>query len=241
MKIKKSLATIASVFALLSAGMGGAHAVPSSPQVIGGNEASNPWVVQLTFKDFRQSGTYGCTGEQLNEEWILTAKHCTANSYDMKVYQSNDQENPGTPVRADRLYNSPLGDIALIHLAKDAPLSSYADLDLNYRVRAGQQGYIFGYGLGANSTPTDTLRSAQVRVIGSSFDAFFGRAAHIRGITGASNHGDSGGPLVINGRVVAVCSTGDQADPGANLNAQSNYAVLSQTATWIESTTGLDY
>ena len=46
---------------------------------------------------------------------------------------------------------------------------------------------------------------------------------------------------MVNGKVAAVCSTGDQADPGANINAQSNYALLSQSASWLEETTGIDF
>lgn len=241
MKINKGLASTVSAVALLSAGMGGANATEASPYIIGGNEATSPWIVQLSFNSYDQSGTFGCTGEQLNDQWILTARHCVDGSYNMRVYQSNDQVNPGEPIAADRLYSAPEGDIALVHLSEKAPLSSYGKIDFNYEPAVGQQGDIYGYGQGANSSYTDTLRSARVSVIGDSYDAYNGAAVHLRGINGASNHGDSGGPFIRNGKIVAVCSTGDQADPGANINAQSNYALLSQSASWIESTTGIDF
>ena len=198
-------------------------------------------MVQLSFKDMGKAGTFGCTGEQLNDEWVLTAKHCTESSYDMNVFQSNDQLNPGNPIKADKLYSAPQGDIALVHLSEKAPVASYAKLDLDYKPEAGQQGEVYGYGQGANSNPTDSLRSASVEVIGESYDAYNGAAVHLRGVSGASNHGDSGGAFMVNGKVAAVCSTGDQADPGANINAQSNYALLSQSASWLEETTGIDF
>ena len=245
MNINKGLAGTISAVALLATGMGAAGAAEATPEpspyIIGGNEASSPWMVQLSFKDMGKAGTFGCTGEQLNDEWVLTAKHCTESSYDMNVFQSNDQLNPGNPIKADKLYSAPQGDIALVHLSEKAPVASYAKLDLDYKPEAGQQGEVYGYGQGANSNPTDSLRSASVEVIGESYDAYNGAAVHLRGVSGASNHGDSGGAFMVNGKVAAVCSTGDQADPGANINAQSNYALLSQSASWLEETTGIDF
>lgn len=240
MNINKGLAGTVSAVALLSAGMGGAGATEATPYIIGGNEASSPWIVQLSFNDLTRSGTFGCTGEQISPDWVLTAKHCTDSSYNMKIYQSNDQQNPGKPIYADRMLEAPSGDIALIHLSESAPLSSYGQLDFNYQPEVGQQGDIYGYGMGANKSYTDTLRTARVSVIGESTDAYYGAAVHLRGINGASNHGDSGGPFMHNDKIVAICSTGDQADPGANIQAQSNYALLSQAGDWIESTTGLN-
>lgn len=241
MKITTGIAGVASAAALLGTGFTGASAAEASPYIIGGSEAKSPWIVQLNFNSYEQSGTFGCTGEQLNDEWVLTAKHCTDGSYNMEVFQSNDQNNPGEAIRGDRMVAAPEGDIALIHLSKSAPLSQYASLNLDYSIKENTRGDIYGYGMGANKSYTDTLRTARVSVIGESTDAYDGLAVHLRGFNGASNHGDSGGPLVINGKVVAVCSTGDQADPGANINAQSNYAVLAQSADWIESTTGIHY
>ncbi len=239
MKMTKGLAVTASATALLSAGMAGAHASEATPYVIGGQQESNPWIVQLNFNSTSSVGTFGCTGEQINSEWVLTAKHCVDDATNMRVFQSNDQTNPGEGIRADMMYASPAGDIGLVHLSKEAPLPSYAQLDFSYTPTEGDSANIYGYGLGANSQPTSTLRGASVNVIGNSTDAYGGIAAHIRGVDGASNHGDSGGPMIKNGKVVAVCSTGDQADPGANINAQSNYALLSQAGDWITTMTGV--
>lgn len=48
------------------------------------------------------------------------------------------------------------------------------------------------------------------------------------GVSGASDHGDSGRPLIVVVEVVAACSTGDSADPGANTRVRSNDALLAQ-------------
>lgn len=219
-----------------------ADAATATPYIIGGTQAQSEWIVQLEFQTHTNGPdeTFGCTGEQLNDEWVLTARHCIDDVASMNVYQSNDQTRRGTPIAVDTVHAAPSGDIALVHLSQESPLRSYARVNANYTVNQGDTGSIYGYGLGANSQPTTTLRSANVSVTGNSTDAYGGPAAHLRGINGAANHGDSGGPLIVNGIVVAVCSTGDETDLGANINATSNYALLSQAANWIETTSGVD-
>uniref|UniRef100_A0A942Y9Q4 S1 family peptidase n=1 Tax=Neobacillus citreus TaxID=2833578 RepID=A0A942Y9Q4_9BACI len=233
------LATAALALVGGSLGATAANAATLSPQVIGGEQApATPWEVQLVFQ---QGGTdsYGCTGEQLNASWVLTAKHCVDGTTAMNVYHSNSTTNPGTPTAVDRLYSAPAGDIALVHLRTAKSLSSYAQLDLGYTAKSTGTGTIMGYGNRANSVPTTGLYQATVSLTGASRDAYRGTAQHVTGVTGAANHGDSGGALVVNGKVVAVCSTGDQADPGADTRAGSNYAVLTQSASWIRSTAGV--
>ncbi|WP_144714365.1 trypsin-like serine protease [Curtobacterium pusillum] len=227
--------------ALLGGSLGAtaANAATASPQVIGGTQApSTPWEVQLIFQ---QGGTdtYGCTGEQLNASWVLTAKHCVDGTTAMNVYHSNSTTNRGTATAADRLYSAPTGDIALVHLRTAKSLASYAPLDLAYATKSSGTGTIMGYGNRANSVPTTGLYQASVNLTGTTTDAYGGRAQHVTGVSGASNHGDSGGPLLVNGKVVGVCSTGDVADPAANTHAGSNYAVLAQSASWIRSTAGV--
>jgi secreted trypsin-like serine protease len=233
------LATAAIVLIGGTFGASAANAATVSPQVIGGEQApSTPWEVQLVFQQ-GGSGTYGCTGEQINASWVLTANHCVDGTTAMNVYHSNSTTNRGTATAADRLYSAPSGDIALVHLRTAKTLSSYAPLDLAYTTKSSGTGTIMGYGNRANSVPSTGLYQASVNLTGRSVDAYNGTAQHVTGVSGASNHGDSGGPLLVNGKVVGVCSTGDVADPGANTHAGSNYAVLTQSASWIRSTAGV--
>lgn len=211
----------------------------ASPQVVGGEQApSTPWEVQLLFQQ-GGTGTYGCTGEQINASWVLTAEHCVDGTTAMDVYHSNSTTNRGTATPVDKLYSAPKGDIALVHLRTPKTLSSYAPVDLAYSTRTSGTGTIMGYGNRANSVPTTGLYQATVNLTGRSVDAYGGTAQHVTGVSGAANHGDSGGALVVGGKVVAVCSTGDSADPGADTHAGSNYAVLTQSASWIRSTAGI--
>lgn len=212
------------------------HSFLAQPRIIAGSPGSDPSIVQLNFG--QNGGTYGCTGEVIASQWVLTAQHCTDTIDWMDVYVSNSTTNPGTPIAADRVANSPYGDVALVHLNKPANVAPMS-LASSYTPRIGDTGTIWGYGLRANGVPTTGLFKATVNVIGSSTDAYNGQAIHVQGVNGASNHGDSGGPLIINGQIVGVCSTGDTADPGANPQATSNYANLTQSRAWIRSTAGV--
>lgn len=236
--ISSAAATLAAAGTLLFTGQATATAAPVTPNIIGGSTASVAWEVQLLFQQ-GGSGTYGCTGEQINASWVLTANHCADGTTAMNVYQSNSTSNRGTAHAVDALYSAPNGDIALAHLASPASLSSYAPLNLSYATKSSGTGVIMGYGARANGAQSSGLYKASVNLTGTTTDAYGGTAQHVTGIDGAANHGDSGGALTVNGSVVAVCSTGDEADPGSNINAGSNYAVLSQSASWIRSTAGV--
>lgn len=240
--MKRVLLALSAAVALMAGTATAAYAVPTpdgnTPDIIGGTRApATPWEVQLIFG--QGGGTFGCTGEQLNASWVLTANHCVDGDQFMDVYQSNSTSNLGPAHPADAVYSAPNGDIGLVHLQTAAGLSSYPSLDLGYSARSSGTGTIMGYGNRANSAPSDGLYQATVNLAGSSTDAYGGDAQHLTGVDGASNHGDSGGPLLVGGSVVGVCSTGDVADPGADIHAGSNYAILSQSASWISSTAGV--
>lgn len=208
-----------------------------TPHIIGGSSGSSPYIVQLVFG--QGGGTYGCTGEAIAPQWVLTAQHCIDGIQWMDVYYSNSVTNPGTPVAADQVGGSAYGDVALVHLSSSKYLNSYAPLANSYSPRYGDSGTIWGYGLTANGGRPTHLNKATVNVVGSSTDAYGGSAIHVKGVDGASNHGDSGGPLFVGGVIVGVCSTGDVADPGSDIHAGSNYANLTASRSWIRSITGV--
>ncbi|WP_394939724.1 S1 family peptidase [Psychromicrobium sp. YIM B11713] len=237
-KIFKSVLIGAGAAAMAFLGSGAATAATPTPEIIGGTKApATPWEVQLTFE--LNGDQYGCTGEAISASWVLTAQHCVDGISWMDVYYSNSTSNPGTPVAADQVYGSPYGDVALVHLSSSHALSSYPTLASSYTPTSGDAGTIMGYGLRANGVEPTGLYQASVQVLGSSTDAYNGKAVHVQGVSGASNHGDSGGPLIVGGKIVGVCSTGDVADPGSDTHAGSNYANLTDSRSWIKTKSGV--
>jgi len=243
--MKKSIAIAIAALVVVNGGVfaaAPAGALPASTRVVGGEKApATSWVVQLEASggSIRPGYVSNCTGEQINASWILTARHCIDGIGAMNVYHSNSTTNRGAGVAVDRVGAAPAGDVALVHLKTAHSLPSYAQLNLSTTAKSTGTGTIEGYGLRANAAPSDGLYQASVSLTGASKDAFGGDAQHVTGVSGASNHGDSGGPLLVGGKVVAVCSTGDSADPGANTNAGSNYALLTQASAWIRTTAGV--
>ena len=242
-KIFKSVLVGAAAASMAFLGTGAASAAPvagggATPDIVGGTKApATPWAGQLVFVP--NGGTYGCTGEAISADWILTANHCIDGDTSMNVYYSNSTTNRGTAIKADKWVTSGKGDVALVHLSQSKNLGSYPALADSYTATSGDAGKIMGYGRRANAANADGLYQANVTVIGKSTDAYSGTAVHIKGVDGAANHGDSGGPLIVGGKIVGVCSTGDDQDPGANTQAGSNYANLTASRSWIKSTSGV--
>ncbi|WP_041684408.1 S1 family peptidase [Renibacterium salmoninarum] len=242
-KVIKSVLVGAAAASMAFLGTGVASAAPvgggaASPDIVGGTKsAATPWEVQLIF--VQNGNTYGCTGEAISSEWILTAQHCIDRTSSMNVYYSNSTTNRGTAIKADNWVGSDNGDVALVHLSQSKNLGSYPTVADSYSANAGDKGIVMGYGRRANAAQSDGLYQANVQVLGSSTDAYNGTAVHIKGVNGASNHGDSGGPLLIGNQIVGVCSTGDSSDPGADIHAGSNYANLTDSRQWISDTAGV--
>ncbi|MDN5668108.1 MAG: S1 family peptidase [Renibacterium salmoninarum] len=242
-KIFKSVLVGAAAASMAFLGTGAASAAPvagggATPDIVGGTKApATPWAVQLVF--VQNGGTYGCTGEAISADWILTANHCIDGDTSMNVYYSNSTTNRGTAIKADKWVTSGKGDVALVHLSQSKNLGSYPALADSYTATSGDAGKIMGYGRRANAANADGLYQANVTVTGKSTDAYRGTAVHIKGVDGAAHHGDSGGPLIVGGKIVGVCSTGDDQDPGANTHAGSNYANLTASRSWIKSTSGV--
>ncbi|OUE18918.1 putative peptidase precursor [Clavibacter michiganensis] len=214
---------------------------PAQSQIVAGRVAPHtPWVVQIV----ETGGTIGagleedCTGVQVDASWVLTARHCTGDTVDIDVYQSNSVTHSGHASPVDRVVVAPKGDIALMHLAAPAPLSAYAPLDLRSGAASSGTGTIEGYGFRAHGRQATRLYAATVRLTGAEVDGAGGAAQEVTGISGAAAEGDSGGPLLVHGRVRGLCSQG-LGDAEDDPHGVSVYALLSQDAAWIRSTTGV--
>jgi hypothetical protein len=154
----------------------------------------------------------------------------------MHVRVGNVNLGQGTLVAVNQQVPSTAGDMGLLHLA--SPVSTtYMTLAAS-TPPVGATNQIYGWGRTLNqSPPSPVLKTANVRVTGSSRDGAGGEAIASRGIDGAAWHGDSGGPEVYNGQQVGVCSTGSNS--GSNPQGTQNYASIAANRSWIRSTAGI--
>ncbi len=243
-KIFRSVLVGAAAASIAFIGAGAAGAAPvgnggATPNIVGGSKApATPWAVQLIFQKTGQSGSFGCTGEAISADWVLTAGHCVKGVSGMKVYYSNVTPASGENIAVDNFYSQPGNDVALVHLSKSKQLDSYPALTDSYKVSTSDTGLIMGYGHRANDAVADGLYQAKQKVIGSSSDTAGGPAIHLQGVDGSANRGDYGGPLIIGGKIVGVASTVDSL-PGASTTGKANYASVTNARQWIKSTSGV--
>ncbi|AHH96733.1 trypsin-like serine protease [Kutzneria viridogrisea] len=209
----------------------------AAPTIIGGTEVSSaPWGAQIYWNTGgSEFDGFECSGTIIAAQWVMTAHHCQS-SGGMHVKIGDVRFDQGTEVAVDKQYTSPNGDIALLHLSK-AVTTTYMKLGSGDPSR-GATNQIYGWGrTQGQSPPASVLRTANVRVTGSSTDAYGGRAIASTGINGAAWHGDSGGPEVSNGVQVGVASTAGNS--GSNPQGSQNYASVAASRSWIRQTSGV--
>jgi secreted trypsin-like serine protease len=239
--MRKSRVIAAAAGAVLAMGIASAGFIAtadSSPtsNIIGGTTVdSAPWGAQIFWDDVTDNGGFECSGTIISAEWVLTAQHCL-NAPGMHVKVGDVALGSGTESAVDQQEASPNGDIALLHLA--TPIQAeYVQL-ANADPAEGDTNQIYGWGrTEGDSPPSDTLKTADVQVTGSSTDAFGGTAIASQGVSGASWHGDSGGPEMAGGVQVGVCSTGENS--GSDPNGTQNYASVASSRDWIQQTAGV--
>jgi secreted trypsin-like serine protease len=222
----------------LAAALGVAVSAPAAaqPDIIGGGTVSSaPWGAQVFWDNVTNFGGFECSGTIIASSWVLTAQHCL-NSPGIHVRVGNVNLGQGVLVAVDRQVASPVGDMGLLHLTTPVQTTFMRLATSNPSVNSTNQ--IFGWGRTLNQNPpSPVLKTADVRVRGSSRDAFGGPAIFSQGINGAAWHGDSGGPEVFNGLQVGVASTASNS--GSNPQGTQNYASIAANRSWIRSTSGV--
>jgi secreted trypsin-like serine protease len=212
-----------------------AVAVPAAsasvePLIIGGGTVSSaPWGAQVF-----ASGQFNCSGSIIAPQWVLTAKHCDSSSLSVRVGDVDLGQGENRTV--DRKAATPNADILLLHLssAVDTTYMQLADAE----PAVGSTNDIYGWGRPQGSDPASPiLKTASVRVTGTSTDAFGGKAIRSEGVSGAAWHGDSGGPQIANGVQVGVCSTGENS--GFDPNGTQNYASVAANRSFIRTNAGV--
>jgi secreted trypsin-like serine protease len=224
MRLKVFLAAVAVT-------VGGAL-IPANPaaadvgvNIIGGGTVSSaPWAAAV----FR-SGSFTCSGTIIAAQWVLTARHCTSSSMSVRVGSVNRTSGG---VVANVLSFSAQNDLAVLRLDRSVS-TSYMPL-ASSSPPVGSTNNIYGWGMTCYSgcSASTTLKTATVRVAGSSSDAYGGPAIASTRINGNAWRGDSGGPETYNGLQVGVASTADG-------QTRQNYGSVASNRSWIRSVTGV--
>ncbi|ANN16809.1 serine protease [Amycolatopsis orientalis] len=236
-------ATLAAAALTMTAGAVASAGTPTGvqPNIVGGGTAPTvSWGAQVYVNTpGRQWDGFNCSGSVIAQRWVLTAKHCLdSDGTGMRVRVGSNQLQGGRVIAVDRKVSSPAGsDISLLHLASDAGVTPIALASSNPSV--GSTNQLYGWGRETpTGPPASALKVANVRVTGSSSDAYGGPAIQSVGIDGSAWKGDSGGPQVSNGVQVGVAST-VQNQSGSNVRGTNNYGSVASARSWIRSTTGV--
>jgi secreted trypsin-like serine protease len=226
----RTLISVAALTFAASAMSVPAAAADVEPLIIGGDTVSSAaWGAQVYV-----GGQFNCSGTIIAAQWVLTARHCDGSSLSVKV--GDVDLGQGEDRTIDSKATSPNGDILLLHLSSsvDTTYMQLGDSD----PAVGSTNDIYGWGrTQGTNPPSPVLKTASVRVTGSSTDAFGGEAIRSEGVSGAAWHGDSGGPQLANGVQVGVCSTGE--NDGFDPNGTQNYASVAASRSFIRSTAGV--
>ncbi|WP_425480780.1 S1 family peptidase [Sciscionella sediminilitoris] len=236
--------TMASVAALTLTALGSlAHAAASNtdePRIVGGTTApSVSWGAQVYVNTpDRPFNGFNCSGSIIAADWVLTAHHCLdEDNSGMHVKVGSNDLGQGTEAKVDRKEVSPNGDIALLHLATSVN-TEYIKLG-DKDPAEGATNQLYGWGRETpTGPPADKLKTADVKVSGSSTDNDGGKAIQSVGVNGAAWKGDSGGPELDNGVQVGVASTVTNQD-GTNKQGTNNYGSVAASRDWIKQTAGV--
>ena len=224
MRLKVFLAAVAVT-------VGGAL-IPANPaaadvsvNIIGGGTVSSaPWAAAV----FR-SGSFTCSGTIIAAQWVLTARHCTSSSMSVRVGSVNRTSGG---VVANVLSFSAQNDLAVLRLDRSINTSFMPLGSTNPPVGATNNIYGWGMTCFSGCGASTVLKTATVRVAGTSRDAFNGPAIASTRINGNAWRGDSGGPETYNGLQVGVASTADG-------QTRQNYGSVPSNRAWIRSVTGV--
>lgn len=201
------------------------EAAAKTPRIVGGTEAEDgswPWMAALVYSGMDSYNGQYCGGTLIDEEWILTAAHCTedfeADGIEVVLNTINLAEDEGQRFTVDQIiehenYDSFTldSDIALLHLTAKAPFETLPLVESGDpdelaapMVEAtaigwgatDSQGFIYPEELRQVTVPIVPPRAA-VRAYGASTFTINMIAAGIPEGGMDSCYGDSGGPLVV--------------------------------------------
>uniref|UniRef100_A0A7N6AYB0 Peptidase S1 domain-containing protein n=1 Tax=Anabas testudineus TaxID=64144 RepID=A0A7N6AYB0_ANATE len=235
---------------------------PLNNKIVGGQVASAgswPWQVSLQI-----SRRHFCGGSLINDQWVLTAAHCTTwtSASSVTVYlglQSREGYNPNQQFRrVSLIINHPryisitqVNDIALLKLSSPVTFTNFvlpvclAASDSTFY--SGTDSWVTGWGATASgaSTISQNLREVEVPVVGNrqcNCDYGVGTITNNMMCAGLSSggkdscQGDSGGPMVSKQGTRWIQSGIVSFGEGCALpNFPGVYTRVSQYQSWINS------
>uniref|UniRef100_A0A194ARU6 Serine proteinase 5 n=1 Tax=Sistrurus miliarius barbouri TaxID=8759 RepID=A0A194ARU6_SISMB len=234
------------------------YAQKSSELVIGGDECNRNEHRFLVALYEYWSKTFLCGGTLLNEEWVLTAKHCNRRHmsiylgvHDQSVQSANEQSRyPKEKYFFNCSNNFTKWDKDIMLIRLDSPVSNnehIAPLSLpSSPPIVGSVCRVMGWG--TTTSPEETLPDVPQCANINLFDYEVCRAAHPQlGLPATSRtlcagvleggidtcHRDSGGPLICNGQFQGIVFSGP--DPCAQPNKPALYTKVFDHLDWIQS------
>jgi len=240
------------------------HDDSTQDRIIGGENAAEGelgWQVGLASRDYSEHPIIYCGGTLLNEEWVMTAAHCTQNGVSVAVlgFWNTQQKNNYTVINVLRVVDHPKfndrtlnNDFSLVQLARAVDFTSLPNVfpacwPTQSAVAEGAWAIVSGWGLtSVGGSTSSILKKANLTIVSKADcnDAYRGAITDNMLCANETNQGscqgDAGGPLVslVNGsfELIGVNSYGMDC---ANSQYPAVYAYVSSVLDWIKTQTGV--
>uniref|UniRef100_A0A8C0W713 Peptidase S1 domain-containing protein n=1 Tax=Castor canadensis TaxID=51338 RepID=A0A8C0W713_CASCN len=225
-----------------------------SGEIIGGHKAkphSRPYMAYLQRLDNGFWKT--CGGFLIQEDFVMTAAHCSGSSITVTLGAHNIKEQEKTqeviPVKRaiphpDFNHEVKSNDIMLLQLERKVKLTPAVQLlrlpRVTSQVKPGTVCSVAGWGwMTPTGKPSDKLREVQLKVMEdqvcktsfTNYNSTYAMCAGDPKIRRASFHGDSGGPLVCHNVAQGIVSYGP-----IDRTAPQVFTKVSHFLQWIENT-----
>ncbi|XP_073836506.1 serine protease 1-like [Musca autumnalis] len=227
-------------------------------------EGQFPYQVGLSFSS--SSGGWWCGGSVIDNNWVLTAAHCTSGASSATVYLgATVRTSPkvtytvsSSEFRQHASYNSLIlrNDISLIKIPSVTFTTYIKKINLpaiasSYSTYAGKKAIASGWGLVSDSATavSSKLQYAEMEVIENSVCAnTYGSltitsknicTATPKGTSTCS--GDSGGPLALYDSNTLIGVTSFVSSAGCQSGAPAGFVRVTSYLDWIKDNTGIAY
>lgn len=223
----------------------------AGPKIIGGDDwlFGPSWIVQVDrIAPENPDEAIRSTGVQVNDNWVLRERGKVEDSLSFQVYHSLSTVDRGEPADVERYEISPMGDLALLHLAFPYPLDYYPVLDVDFTPSTWQRCLTGGYGATQDGVQSEDLRGAYVITAGPTLDLSYPDGLDQRVIGddaegefgGLIWNGDNGAPLIVAWQKpeatvvgIGVDAGGGHAGTALDPHGWADFAVFKWVKDWL--------